>query len=166
VRNGRNASAKREKPSRAYNSARGRCAQAGTERVRPTGATAPFAATRGAETEELRLHRLRARAYDDPKGMAMWKNHLIGAGLSLCVAACASTPSSPSPGAATSKAAAAPNLPPVGCVSNTATRIPMSPAECAAFGRAWTDQDIKTTGATNSAQALRLLDPSVTVTGN
>lgn len=94
----------------------------------------------------------------------MWVNHLIGAGLSLCVAACASTPSSPA--AATSKAAVAPNLPPVGCVSNTATRIPMSPTECAAFGRAWTDQVIKATGATDSAQALRLLDPSLTVTGN
>jgi len=93
----------------------------------------------------------------------MWKKYLMGTGLSLCVAACASIPSSP--GAATSQAAAAPNLPPVGCVSSTATRIPMSPAECAAFGRAWTAQDIKTTGATDSGQALRLLDPSVTVTG-
>jgi hypothetical protein len=60
---------------------------------------------------------------------------------------------------------------PVECVSNTAARIPMSAAECAAFGRAWKDQDIKTTGATEAAQALRLLDawfsqyPSVTVTG-
>jgi hypothetical protein len=92
----------------------------------------------------------------------MWKKYLIGAGLSLCVIGCASTPSNP--GAATSTAAAAPNLPPVGCVSSTATRIPMSPAECAAFGHAWSDQDIKTTGATDSGQALRLLDPSVTVT--
>lgn len=94
----------------------------------------------------------------------MWMKYLMGAWLSLCVAACASTPSSPD--AATSKAAATPNLPPVGCVSKTATRIPMSPTECAAFGRVWTEQDIKTTGATDSAQALRLLDPSVTVTGH
>lgn len=95
----------------------------------------------------------------------MWKRYLIGAGLSLCVAACASTPSSPD--AATSRAAAAaPNLPPAGCVSSTATRIPVDPAECAGFGRAWTDQDIKTTGATDSGQALRLLDPSVTVTAH
>ena len=94
----------------------------------------------------------------------MWKKYLMGAGLSLCVAACAGAPSSP--GAATSGAAAAPNLPPVGCVSSTATRIPMSPAECAAFGRAWSDQDIKTTGATDAGKVLRLLDPSVTVTGH
>ena len=94
----------------------------------------------------------------------MRRQYLISTGLSLCVAACAGTPSSP--GAATSQAAAAPNLPPAGCVSNTATRIPMSPAECAAFGRVWTEQDVKSTGATDSAQALRLLDPSVTVTGH
>jgi hypothetical protein len=92
----------------------------------------------------------------------MRKKYLIGAGLSLCVAACASTPSGP--GAATSGAAAAPRLPSVGCVSSTATRI--SPGECAGFGRTWTDQDIRTTGATNAGQALRLLDPSVTVTGH
>src|SRR5580658_7580113 len=44
--------------------------------------------------------------------------------------------------------------------------IPMSPVECAAFGQAWTHQAITTTGATDSARALRLLDPSVTVTGH
>lgn len=92
----------------------------------------------------------------------MWKKYLIGAGVSFCVAACASTPSSL---AATSKAAAAPNLPPVGCVSSSATRILAGPAECAAFGHVWTDQDINTTGATDVAHALRSLDPSVTVTG-
>lgn len=31
--------------------------------------------------------------------------------------------------------------------------VPMSPAECAAFSRAWTDEVIKTTGTTDSAQA-------------
>jgi hypothetical protein len=121
---------------------------------------------RDADTDELglALQRRRAPAYDDSEEMVMWKNHLIGAGLSLCLAACASIPSSS--GAATSGAAAASNVAPVGCVSDTATRIPMSLDECAAFGRAWTGQDIKTTGATNAAQALRLLDPSITVTGH
>ena len=53
----------------------------------------------------------------------------------------------------------------------TATRTPVSAAERAPFSRAWTDQDIQTAGATDSAQALRLLDiwfsqwPPVTVTG-
>jgi hypothetical protein len=53
----------------------------------------------------------------------------------------------------------------VGCVPETATRIPPSPRECGAFGRAWKREDIKTTGATDAGQALRLLDPSVTVSG-
>jgi hypothetical protein len=39
-------------------------------------------------------------------------------------------------------------------------------AEYATFVRTWTDKDIKTTGGTYSAQGLRLLDPSVTVTGH
>jgi len=30
----------------------------------------------------------------------------------------------------------------------------------------WTDQDVKSTGATSAGQALRLLDPAVTVTGH
>ena len=47
-----------------------------------------------------------------------------------------------------------------GCV--TGTRIPGS-EPCAAFGRAYTDEDIQHTGATTVAEALRLLDPSITV---
>jgi hypothetical protein len=93
----------------------------------------------------------------------MWKKFPIGAGLALCVAACASSPSTP--GATTSKAATAANLPPAGCVSGTTTRIPLSPRECAAFGHVWTEEDIQKTGATDTAQALRLLDPTLTVHG-
>ena len=80
---------------------------------------------------------------------------LIGAGLSLCAAACASSPSAP---AVRSQA----QLPPTGCVSQTGTRIPMSPSECAAAGHTWTDGALRSTGATNPAEALRLLDPTVT----
>jgi hypothetical protein len=93
----------------------------------------------------------------------MWRTTSLGAWFSLCIAACTSVPPSP---ATTAAASAAPGLPPAGCVANTATRIPLNPSDCAAFGHAWTDRDLKTTGATNAAQALRLLDPSVTVTGN
>jgi hypothetical protein len=85
---------------------------------------------------------------------------LIGAGLALCVAACASTPSAP--GAAMPNAATA-NLPPAGCVPATATRLPISPQECAAFGRTYTQEDIRRTGSADTAQALRLLDPAITV---
>ncbi|HEV3183036.1 MAG TPA: hypothetical protein VGY90_09485 [Steroidobacteraceae bacterium] len=40
----------------------------------------------------------------------------------------------------------------------------MKPSDCAGFGRTWTDQDVKSTGATDAAQALRQLDPTVVVT--
>lgn len=87
----------------------------------------------------------------------------IGLGLSLCLwlAACATTakPASTAPKDATS------TLPPAGCVAETATRLPLTPHQCAAFGRAWTQQDIKSTGAVDVGQALSVLDPSVRSTG-
>ena len=87
----------------------------------------------------------------------MLKKILIGAGLTLCVAACATSPSTPG----TAPRAAAAKVPPAGCVAETATRIPVSPHDCAGAGRVWTDQDVKSTGATDVAQALRQLDPTV-----
>lgn len=47
-----------------------------------------------------------------------------------------------------------------GCVSGS--RIPSS-EPCSSFGRVYSDKDIQTTGATDAAEALRLLDPSITV---
>ena len=44
----------------------------------------------------------------------------------------------------------------------TGTRISSS-EPCVSFGRAYTDEDIQRTGATTVAEALRLLDPSITV---
>jgi hypothetical protein len=89
----------------------------------------------------------------------MFKKTMIGACLTVCVAACATSPSTPG----TSRRAAQAKVPPAGCVADTATRIPVSPRDCAASGRVWTDQDIKSTGATDSAQALRQLDPTVVI---
>jgi len=80
---------------------------------------------------------------------------LIGAGLSLCVVACASAPSTPA------AATAAAKRPPAGCVAQTATRIPLSPKECAALGHTWSGDTIKSTGATEPGQALYLLDPTL-----
>jgi len=63
---------------------------------------------------------------------------VIGAALSLCVAACVSSPVTPA------AAHAAANRAPAGCVAQTATRIPLRPDECGAAG-----------------QALYLLDPTL-----
>jgi hypothetical protein len=51
-------------------------------------------------------------------------------------------------------------------MAETATRIPVSPHDCAGIGRVWTDKDIKSTGATSAGEALRQLDPTVIVTGH
>jgi hypothetical protein len=90
----------------------------------------------------------------------MLKQILIGAYLTLCVAACATSPSSSGTGR---PRAAAATVPPAGCVADSATRIPVSPSDCAGSGRVWTDQDLKSTGATDAAQALRQLDPTVVI---
>jgi outer membrane cobalamin receptor len=44
----------------------------------------------------------------------------------------------------------------------TATRISSS-EPCGSPGRVYSDKDIENTGATTAAEALRLLDPSITV---
>lgn len=82
--------------------------------------------------------------------------------LTLCVIACGSACVSSRSTPDTAKAALTPTAerPPAGCIAATATRIPVSPKDCAAFGRVWTDQDIRSTGATDAAQALRQLDPT------
>ena len=87
---------------------------------------------------------------------------LVAAGLALGVVACASNPSTPAP--ATPKVAAAPGQPAAGCV-DTGSRIPVSPGECSTFGHAWTQSDVKSSGATDAGQALRLLDPTMTIRG-
>jgi hypothetical protein len=93
----------------------------------------------------------------------MRKTAFIAAALALALAACASTPSSP--GAA--KSAVARTQPPPGCVGSSAiTRPPDSPQQpCAGFGSVYTKDDIDRTGATNMGDALRLLDPTLTVRG-
>ena len=53
-----------------------------------------------------------------------------------------------------------------GCVPDTATRIPVTQAECAGFGRTYTQEDLLRTGAADTGQALRLLDPALTVHGH
>jgi hypothetical protein len=53
---------------------------------------------------------------------------------------------------------------PAGCVSDTGSLIPARPGNCAGFGTTYTQEDIRHTGETTAGGALRLLDPTVTVT--
>jgi len=78
----------------------------------------------------------------------------------LALAACASTPPAPDTSRATARA-----VPPGNCVA-TPTGLLAPPKDCAGFGHTWTQRDIDRTGAPTVAGALRLLDPTLTVTGN
>jgi hypothetical protein len=51
------------------------------------------------------------------------------------------------------------------CLKDTGSRIAPAPgsANCAGFGRAYSNDDINRTGSTTAAGSLRLLDPSLTV---
>lgn len=91
----------------------------------------------------------------------MLKTSLLAAGLIVLAGGCASNPS---PAARNATANAASNSgSPVGCVNKTATRLPTSPDDCAGFGNSHSSDAIKSTGEPRVQDALRLLDPSVTV---
>jgi hypothetical protein len=88
----------------------------------------------------------------------MMSKLVLGACLAAAVAACATPPPKPPPTAA---AKAAP-----GCVPETASRIPVKDSACAGFGRTWTGTDLQRTGQQDVGQALKMLDPSITVQGH
>ena len=88
----------------------------------------------------------------------MVKKLLLSAGLAVTLAACAHDPSAPA-----GSSAAATRVPPTGCVS-TATRLPPD-HRCGGFGSTYTQGDIRRTGQTDVGDALRMLDPSITVHG-
>jgi hypothetical protein len=48
------------------------------------------------------------------------------------------------------------------CLTDTGSRIP-SPPKCRGIGQSYSSTDIDRTGQTNAADALRLLDPAITV---
>ena len=87
---------------------------------------------------------------------------LIGALLVLPLAACTTPSATREPPKSASLAPARTR----GCVPDTATRIPVKETDCAGFGRTYTQQDLQRTGQPDTAQALRLLDPSLTVHGH
>jgi hypothetical protein len=49
------------------------------------------------------------------------------------------------------------------CLTDTGSRVAMGPGPCRGFGRSYSNQDIQRTGKTSAADALSLLDSSVTV---
>jgi hypothetical protein len=84
-----------------------------------------------------------------------------GVCLVLTLAACA-TPTPPrgfEPGKETARAAA----PRVGCVAMTGTHIVVSQESCSGFGTSYSRDDLARTGAADTAQALRQVDPALTL---
>ncbi len=88
----------------------------------------------------------------------MLRTSLVGGAVILALAACATTPPSPMTAAAQAK-------PPLGCVSDTATRLPVNPNECAGVGSTYTKKDLDQTGRVYLQDALRDLDPAVRASG-
>ena len=86
----------------------------------------------------------------------MMRSLLLSTALAL-LAACATAPATRAPAAAAAK-------PPLGCVGQTATRIPVKDdsTACAGFGSTYTKQDIDNTGQTSLDRALPMLDPAIT----
>jgi hypothetical protein len=83
----------------------------------------------------------------------MLKQLLLGAGLALTVAACATQPTT-QPQAAT----AAPTKT-AGCVPSSP---PSPPNSCVSFGSTYSQKDLQQTGTMgNTAQALQKLDPAI-----
>jgi hypothetical protein len=77
----------------------------------------------------------------------------------LILAACAARTADIKPRAETS-ASVAPNP---ACLTQTGSRIAGNDAHCSAIGRSYSNEDIDRTGATTAGEALRLLDPALTV---
>jgi hypothetical protein len=90
----------------------------------------------------------------------MLKTVSFGACLALLLAACATTPRAPPTAAAQS----AQQKPPPGCVASTGTMMPTKPNSCTGPGNTYSFDDMKRTGATTTPDALRLLDPALTIT--
>jgi hypothetical protein len=90
----------------------------------------------------------------------MLKTSLLTLCLIALAGACASNP--PAERRATANAASHSGSP-VGCVNKTATRLPTTPEDCAGFGNSHPADAIKSTGQPQAGEALRMLDPTVTV---
>jgi len=49
------------------------------------------------------------------------------------------------------------------CPNDTASRIPRDPSSCYGLGRTYSNDELRRTGASSVADALRQLDPAVSV---
>jgi hypothetical protein len=88
----------------------------------------------------------------------MLKALVLGTLTAGLLAACAATPPAPDTVVADRTAATAPR---VNCLT-TGTRIALKDGECAnVAGRVFSQDELQRTGAINTAQALRMLDPSL-----
>jgi hypothetical protein len=74
----------------------------------------------------------------------------------LILFGCAATPQNSKPPA--TAAMKDPN-----CLTETGSRISAVNSNCRGFGRSYSHDDIDRTGLTNAADALALMDPSITV---
>jgi hypothetical protein len=87
----------------------------------------------------------------------MWKNPFIAAALALSMSACASTSAVHSPSASADAPIAT-----AGCANND--RSPSADKTCASRGASYTQDQLRRSGVVgNTAQALRMLDPSITL---
>jgi len=102
------------------------------------------------------LHAAPGGRYDDFEAIVMWQEIWIGACTMLALSACATTQT---------QATASAQRPPVGCVSDTATHLPVRTNECAGAGSTYTKEDMDRTGRVYVQDALRTLDPTITVHG-
>ena len=91
----------------------------------------------------------------------MLKTSLIALFLTALAAGCAGNP--PSASRQATAHAATNSGSPVGCVNKTATRLPTSREDCAGFGNSHPADAIRSTGQPQAQEALRMLDPPVTV---
>jgi hypothetical protein len=49
------------------------------------------------------------------------------------------------------------------CLTDTGSRLPPSPGQCAGYGNSYSGKDLEQTGHVNVGPALRTLDPSITI---
>jgi hypothetical protein len=94
------------------------------------------------------------------EGKAMFRPFLTGVCLLVALGGCAAGPHSQNNVAT---AATQDSRQQSSCVTDTGSRLPSSPSQCAGFGNTYSGKDLQQTGHVNVAPALQTLDPSITI---